>query len=197
MKLPYEQDFSRIYIEKLARATLGTEVTGRIFENKMDLDEVTFTLRLTGRLVTRTDGQIWLVGNGGSASIASHIAVDWQLAGFRAVALNDACAITSHANDFGVEAIFSKQLELLRTKSPDVLIAMSCSGKSRYVLEAVRYARTQGMGTVTMSGFDPANSLRVEGDINFYVPSTSYGFVQMAHLSILHMVGDFEGGWTP
>ena len=185
------RNLTKEWIEECAHAMLSTEVES-CNNDKMTLDEGTFALRICARALTKAGGKTIFVGNGGSTAIASHIAVDWALANLRALALTDAAAISSHGNDYGVEAIFSKQLELMQSQSPDVLVAMSCSGKSRNIIAAVKYARAHGMGTVTLSGYEHDNPLRKLGDINFWTPSTQMGYVQMAHLGLLHTVCDFE-----
>jgi D-sedoheptulose 7-phosphate isomerase len=139
-----------------------------------------------------------LFGNGGSLAIASHIATDFSLAGWPSIALTDAVALTSHTNDFGPELNFTKQIELMRPSPRDTFIALSCSGKSPNILDAVRAARAIfGSYIVTLSGFDSDNPLRRLGQVNFYVPAHEYGFVQLAHESILHAACDIENGWHP
>ncbi len=138
-----------------------------------------------------------MIGNGGSLAIAMHIATDFALAGWPSIALCDPVAITSHTNDFGADANFSKQLELLRVSRNDILVAMSCSGKSANIIDAVKLARAAGLYVITLTGFEPDNALRQLGSLNFYVPALEYGFVQLAHESILHAACDIENGWGP
>lgn len=133
--------------------------------------------------------RVILFGNGGSLAIASHIATDFSLVGWPALALTDSVALTSHTNDFGPAANFSKQLELMNLDSRDLCIALSCSGASPNIIEAVKVARFVSR-TITMSGFLPTNRLRYLGDWNIYVPSAIYGIVQLAHEAILHMACD-------
>jgi D-sedoheptulose 7-phosphate isomerase len=190
-------DFTQNWISAAYLATTMTEVTDQRYPAldgwTLTLDQGVFNLRKK----LRAGGKIIFVGNGGAASTASHLAVDFSLAGLRAIALNDSCALTSHANDFGVEAMFSKQLELLGIDEPDILVAMSCSGKSLNVIRAIQYARGEDMEVVTFSGFEHDNPMRKMGDLNFYTPAHEYGFVQMAHLGILHAAVDIEAGWGP
>ena len=189
------KDFTKEWIDKMMWSLRTTEVTSQ--SGDMTFDEGTYCFRLAGRMVTKSGGKVIFVGNGGSASIASHMVVDFGLAGWRCVSLNDAAALTSHANDFGIEAMFSKQLELQVGEAPDILIALSGKGKSSNILSAIKFARTKGMGVVTLTGFERDNPVRKQGDVNFYVPSEQIGFVQMAHLAILHAACDFESGWEP
>lgn len=131
-----------------------------------------------------------LIGNGGSLAIASHLATDFSLAGWPALALTDSVAITSHTNDFGAESNIAKQLELLRITPDDVIVAMSCSGKSPNIICAVSNAIISGCDVYTFSGFERGNHLSTMGKVNVYVPSHSYGIVQLAHEAILHAICD-------
>lgn len=130
--------------------------------------------------------RIFLIGNGGSAAIASHIATDFtKNGGLTALAFNDTSLLTCYANDFGYEEVFSKAIHF-HCIPDDCLIAISSSGKSENILNGVDQAREMGMEVITLSGFKPDNPLRFLGDVNFYVPSDSYGHVEITHLAILH-----------
>lgn len=143
---------------------------------------------------TGSGKKLVFIGNGGSAAIASHLANDFvKNGGMRAIALNDSAALTCLANDFGYEQVFSKQIEMLCDKR-DVLVAISSSGKSRNILSAVAAAKDLKMPVITLSGFDCENPLRGTGDVNFYVPSDVYGFVEIAHLTIGHAILDVMTG---
>ncbi len=133
----------------------------------------------------------WLFGNGGSGTIADHIAVDMCLRGWRAMALTNPAATTSMANDFGFERAYSGQLQRLASGG-DVLIGMSCSGESRNVMMAFANAPSP-VTRIVLTGFERDNMMtnsRMSADVSFWVPSTSYGVVQIAHLAILHAIVD-------
>jgi D-sedoheptulose 7-phosphate isomerase len=137
-----------------------------------------------------TGFRLFFVGNGGSAAIASHMAADFQKAGgIPAMAFNDAPAVTALANDVSYDMVFADQLRMHR-QSGDVLIAISSSGRSPNIHEAIDVARDGGMKVITLSGFNADNPLRTAGDVNFYVPSNRYGVVETAHLAILHSLLD-------
>jgi len=139
---------------------------------------------------TRGDGKLLFVGNGGSAAIASHMAIDYSKNGrMRALAFNDGAALTCLSNDLGYESVFSTQIEI-HGRSGDLLLAISSSGRSPSILNAVAAARARGVEVVTFSGFRADNPLRRTGDLNFYVDSDSYGFVEIAHLTLVHAVLD-------
>lgn len=132
------------------------------------------------------------IGNGGSATIASHMAVDFSKNGkLRALAFNDAAFLTCLGNDLGYENVFSKQIEMHAT-SGDLLVAISSSGRSPNILKAVATAKEIGCKVATLSGFGADNPLRHNGDINLYVPSDKYGYVELLHSVLLHAVLDIS-----
>jgi D-sedoheptulose 7-phosphate isomerase len=134
------------------------------------------------------------LGNGGSAAIASHMATDYSKNGdIRSLALNDSSMLTCLGNDLGYERIFAKQIEL-HARPNDLIIAISSSGRSANILNAVSAARAAKCSVVTFSGFASDNPLRGLGDINFYIASDRYGFVEIGHLTICHAILDFICG---
>lgn len=144
--------------------------------------------RVTGltRVAARDDRKLLLIGNGGSAAIASHLAIDyWKNCRVRALAFNDASLLTAVANDCGYPQVFAEPVAIFADPG-DLLIAVSSSGASPNILNGVGAARRRGCAVITLSGFSPANELRQLGDLNFYVPADRYGLVELAHLAILH-----------
>ncbi len=140
--------------------------------------------------------KIIFIGNGGSAAIAEHEALDyWRNGGIRALCFNDAVLLTCASNDFGYEHVFEKPL-LKFADEGDVLVAISSSGKSPNILNGVKMGREQGCRVMTLSGFGENNPLRQMGELNFYVPSSSYGFVEIGHLTILHCIVDWIAAET-
>lgn len=140
--------------------------------------------------VKRRRGTVYFVGNGGSAAIASHMAADWlKTAGIAAQCFNDGALVTCLANDLGYEQAFSRPLSI-HGRPNDMLFAISSSGKSASILEAVSIAKITDMRVVTLSGFSPDNLLREQGDVNFYVDSREYGVVEISHHAICHEILD-------
>jgi len=138
----------------------------------------------------KTAKKLIFIGNGASASIASHMATDfWKNGNVRALAFNDASGLTCISNDFGYNHVFEKPVEMF-SDSGDILIAISSSGRSENILRAVKAGKANGLKIITLSGFDKDNSLRSMGDINFYIPSDSYGHVEVLHHSICHCLVD-------
>lgn len=150
---------------------------------------VTWAMERATRITTG-GGKLVFVGNGGSAAIASHMAIDYSKnGGMRALAFNDGAALTCLGNDLGYDKVFSTQIDL-HGRTNDLLVAISSSGQSPSILNAVQSARGRGMEVVTFSGFRADNPLRSLGDVNFFVDSESYGFVEIAHLTLIHAVLD-------
>jgi len=135
-------------------------------------------------------GKLLFIGNGGSASIASHMAIDfWKNAGIRALVFNDSSLLTCISNDYGYKYVFEKPIKMFANKG-DILFAISSSGKSENILKGVSAAKKIKAKIITLSGFNKDNPLRRIGDINFYVPQARYGPVEIAHLSICHCLID-------
>lgn len=140
--------------------------------------------------------KLMFIGNGGSAGICSHTAIDYSKnGGVRSMAFNDGAALTCLANDLGFERVFSEQM-VFHARAGDILVAISSSGRSVDILNGVKAARERGCAVYTFSGFDPGNPLREMGDTNFYVASHEYGFVELGHQTILHAILDRGLGWT-
>lgn len=135
--------------------------------------------------------KIIICGNGGSAAISSHVAVDFtKAAGIRAVNFNEADLITCYSNDYGYENWISKALESYSLKE-DLVILISSSGKSPNIINAAHYCRDKCIKLITFSGFDHDNPLRKLGNVNLWVNSTEYNIVEMTHHIWLLAIVDY------
>ena len=140
--------------------------------------------------VREKKGKVVIIGNGGSAGIASHFCCDLiRTLGISSQTLFDSNVMTCMGNDFGYENIFANPLKVL-LKDNDLLVAISSSGNSENILNACRVALEKSASIFTLSGFSKDNSLRALGDLNFWVPSSDYGLVEMAHFFLLHTIVD-------
>ena len=136
-------------------------------------------------------GKIILVGNGGSAAMASHLSVDLtKAANIRAINFNEADLITCFANDYGYEHWVARALEAYADEH-DVVVLISSSGKSPNIINAVSQARKLGVPIITLSGFKVDNPLRNLGDINFWCNSGAYNVVEMTHHIWLLAIVDY------
>ncbi|MFH1990311.1 MAG: SIS domain-containing protein [Patescibacteria group bacterium] len=171
---------------KKAHVTSGAPKTGDTLDINYAIDVIVDYLRnaLLGKK------KFIAVGNGGSAAIAMHALADYANAGgLRTMDLTNPALITCMANDYGYEKVFAKNIEM-HVEESDVLFAISSSGQSPNILSACGAADI-GCKIITFSGFSSENPLRKLGNINFYVPSSHYGFVELAHQIIIHCILDF------
>ena len=185
----------KAYLDTLARATAQTQATadGQSLPVEAAVDQAIEK----AKAAHDAGNKIMIIGNGGSAGIASHTAIDFSKnASLRTLAFNDSSALTCLGNDFGYEHVFAKQIEF-HGRPGDVLIAISSSGQSPNILNAVVAARAAKISVLTFSGFKPDNPLRSSGDLNFSVPAAEYGFVEIAHQTLLHAMLDLKIGWRP
>ncbi len=138
--------------------------------------------------------KVILAGNGGSAAIASHCAVDFtKSAGIRCVNFNEADLITCFANDYGYELWLQKALEFYADNG-DLIVLISSSGKSPNMIQAAEYAVSRGLRLVTFTGFADNNPLKSLGALNFWVDSRAYNVVEMTHQIWLLTVCDLIVG---
>jgi D-sedoheptulose 7-phosphate isomerase len=138
-------------------------------------------------------GKILLCGNGGSAADSQHIAAELSgrfkkerkaLAG---IALTtDTSALTAIGNDYGFEYVFSRQVEAL-AKEEDTLIAISTSGNSKNVINAIAVAKKIGCKIITLTGKD-GGKMKNLGDVNIVIPSNDTPRIQEMHIMVGHMI---------
>lgn len=153
-------------------------------------DEIIRELANTFLMVKNANGNVYFIGNGGSAGIALHMTVDFLKNGkMRTCDMLNPTALTCFGNDFGYEYVFSKQLEIIANPN-DLLVAISSSGESANILNAVKIALEKQCQIITLSGFKSENSLTKLGHLNVHVPSMRYGIVESIHNMILQDVVD-------
>lgn len=177
------------YVSGLQEAILATEVFIR--GELCVLDQGCSALGRMLKELRSSGGKVVVVGNGGSAAIASHFGVDlMNVVKVPVVGLSDAALLTCISNDYGYEEAYARPLGVVATED-DVVIAISSSGASANIVQAVNVARARKAATVTFTGFDAENPVRAMGDMSFYVSSHSYGTVELAHQTILHYIIDY------
>ena len=142
------------------------------------------------------DSCIYIIGNGGSAAIASHFATDlfraFEITNLsnRVVSLTDNTSLlTASGNDFGFETIFERQLSQL-CREKDVLVAISSSGNSENIIRAVHAAKNEGLVSIGLSGFDGGQAKKI-ADINIHIDSNNYGVIEDCHQSIMHSMAQY------
>jgi len=187
--LPSQLPFATDYFRQLATLSESFEATDK------SSGPLTFpeAISRAAALVSQQSQQqkkVIFIGNGGSAAVASHQAIDyWRNGSFPAMAFNDGALLTCISNDFGYEQVFSKPIATF-AQAGDIVFAISSSGKSANILAGANQAAKMGCHVITLSAFQPDNPLRQLGDINFYVPTMAYGFAEITHLCICHCILD-------
>ncbi|MCI8529256.1 MAG: SIS domain-containing protein [Lachnospiraceae bacterium] len=178
------------YIKELLSCLEKTRISIRGMERELCLEEGVGTLLEQFTNHKRKGSQCFFVGNGGSAAIASHMTADYMKnGGMNTYSLYDSAVTTCMGNDYGYELVFSRPLEFLGREG-DLLVAISSSGNSRNILNAMYAAEHKKMEVITFTGFEPDNMVRRAGDVNVYVPSGKYGMVESIHNLILQQVVD-------
>lgn len=181
--------YARAYLDYLAECFAS-----------IDCDQVAAFVDLL--IKARDQGRaVYFVGNGGSASTASHFANDIGIgtrtgdgAPFRAISLTDNVPVmTALANDEGYERIFVDQLRVQMADGDD-LVAISASGNSPNVIAAVDYAKGRGATIVGLTGFD-GGKLREKSDISLHLDTRKgeYGPVEDMHMIFDHLIGSYLG----
>ncbi len=182
------------YFASFQAVLAAAEATDRTGKH-LDLDTAIDWALSTSRAVHARGDKVMFIGNGGSSAIASHMSEDFsKAAGIRAMCFSDAATLTCLGNDYGYQHVYEKQIEWLG-RPGDMLVAISSSGKSPNILKGVEAARAHKAEVLTLTGFEPGNPLRGMGDVNLYLPSRQYGFVEAGHLALLSSVVDFAMGW--
>jgi len=132
--------------------------------------------------VNNNNNKVLIFGNGGSAAIASHFSVDiTKNAKMRCLNFNEADLITCFSNDYGFDRWVEKAIDFYGDEG-DLLILISSSGQSENMLNGVQAARNANFKSiVTLSGFAKDNPLSQLGDINLWLDSKAYNFVENVH----------------
>jgi len=163
--------------------------------DSMDLESISSLIKLI-ETYHNTNKRIYLLGNGGSASTASHMANDLgvglkrrDIVNIDIISLSDNISvITALANDVGYEDIFYYQLKGV-LKPEDLIIAISCSGNSPNIIKATNFAKDVGSKVITFTGFD-GGKLKPLSDLNVHVQTENgeYGLVEDVHMILDHII---------
>jgi D-sedoheptulose 7-phosphate isomerase len=180
----------RSRIEKFSKIVELTKISNA--QNQAcDLDAAIISLQKRLLALKNNRKNLYIIGNGGSAGVAAHAATDFfNVAKIRATTLHESSLLTCMANDFGYENAVANMLSQLLNPG-DLVIAISSSGKSMNMRNAANVASGSGAYVVTLTGFSADNPLRYLGDMNIWLDSDDYGFVEVGHQFILHNIADY------
>ncbi len=178
------------YLKELIEKIECTEIWHRVTGKCIDYDEGIELLVNIFMEHKEKNSQLFFIGNGGSSAIASHMTADFMKnGGMKTYSLYDNAVTTCMGNDYGYEYIFSRPLDFL-IRNGDMLVAISSSGNSINIVNAVEIARRKGATIITFTGFEPDNRVKGMGDVNVYVPCDKYGIVESVHNLILQQIVD-------
>lgn len=179
----FEAEWLRGCLDVYSRAV----ASDRIVPQLIDLKSRIVAVQAAG-------GKMILAGNGASAAIASHAAVDFtKTAGVRAVNFNEADLITCLANDYGYERWLEKALEF-HADAADLVLLISSSGRSPNIVRAAEHSRSRGLQLVSLTGFASDNPVGRLADLNLWVDSHAYNVVEATHQIWLSSVCDLIVG---
>jgi D-sedoheptulose 7-phosphate isomerase len=178
-----DKDFINDYLNRYKTA---------LFEN--DISDTLVAMKEMLLKIQQSRNKVIVVGNGGSAAMASHMSVDLtKQAGVRTVNFNETDLITCFANDYGYENWVARCLEFYGDEN-DLVILISSSGKSLNIVNAAIQAKKMRMNIVSLTGFANDNPLKQMGDLNFWVDSKAYNVIENIHQIWLLMVCDLVVG---
>lgn len=182
------------YVNQLEQCLQDTQVCDREGTACQNYEEAMQKLVEMFSKIKEAGKQVFFVGNGGSAAIASHMTADFMKnGGMRTYSLYDNSVTTCMGNDYGYEYIFSRPLEFLAEEG-DLLVAISSSGNSQNIVNAVQAGEDKNMQIITFSGFRRENRINGRGDLNVHVPVEHYGIVESIHNLILQQIVDVIQG---
>ena len=177
------------YIQNIFDVLNNTQVTDCL-NKKLQLNVATDQIVNYIIQTKKSNNKIMVIGNGGSAAIASHAQNDMcKAVGVKSLVFTEQPLLTALSNDNGYENAYQNLIELWAEKD-DLLFAISSSGNSENIIKAISAAKQRGCQIITFSGFMPDNVIRKTGNLNFYINSIQYGSVEMAHSILLHYLTD-------
>lgn len=177
-------DNSIIYIKNLVNSL-----------NKLNFKEISLIEKTLINKI-KSKNNIFICGNGGSASVSNHFVCDFNK-GIKltsknkfipkVISLNSNIEIISAiSNDISFEKVFTFQLENLALRN-DVLITMSCSGRSKNITQAIKYAKKKGLTTISLTGFATKKNQQLT-DLNINIGIKNYGICEDVFQVIMHMI---------
>ncbi len=167
------------YFKQYTRALTFADIQAQLIEMK----EILVQANKQGRM-------IFFAGNGASASIASHCALDYtKQAGIKSMCFNEAALLTAFSNDYGYEHWLEKALAFYADEG-DVAVLISSSGQSPNIINAAKYAALNDITVITFTGEDIDNPLRELGNVNLWVDSLAYNIIENIHSFWLSAVCD-------
>lgn len=178
-----------VYVERLIACLREVQ----FYDKKTKIEDQNLAFeKLCGRFrqIRKKRSHVFFIGNGGSAAIAQHMLADFMKnGGVKTISLYNQANITCLGNDINYEAVFAGQIAWLAEEG-DLLVAISSSGNSANIVNAITEMKKRGGEIITLTGFRPENICKELGDFNIYVPVEDYGIVESIHNIILQQIVD-------
>ena len=162
------------------------------FENGIENDFETTVSKVISLLkeTRAAKRNVFVIGNGASATMASHLTIDfWKNLKIKAHLFSDQASLTAVGNDISFDKCFSEPLSLYGN-SNDLLISISSSGNSENIINGIETANKSDLTTISLTGMKKTNSANLASNYSLYYPGQSYGSVESAHALILHYIID-------
>jgi len=176
----------KVFFFKKYNSNLKKLINFNIFNIKKLLQIIKYL-----EIIKKNKKKVIIFGNGGSAAIANHFSVDLTKAcNIRCVNFNESSFLTCFANDYGYENWVKKTLEF-HCDEQDLVILISSSGESKNMIKAAKFIKKKTLSLITFTGFKKNNSLSKIGDINFWVNSKKYNYVENVHQIFLLSLVDY------
>jgi len=168
LKLNLSNEYLKNYFQKFSTLIIDENINKKILE-------------LAKKIKKINKNKVIILGNGGSAAMASHVSVDLtKTSGIRSINFNESDLLTCFSNDFGYEKWCAKALEYY-SDDKDIVILISSSGNSNNIVNAAKFCIKKNIFFTTFTGFNGKNKLSKLGNINFSVNSKNYNHIEMTH----------------
>jgi D-sedoheptulose 7-phosphate isomerase len=174
-----DSDFLTSYFKKIQECLDINKYIENLIESKYLIENT-----------SSNNKKLIIIGNGGSASIASHMAIDFSKnAKIKSVCFNDAALITCLSNDYGHDNWMLNAIKIYGEPG-DTLIAISSSGMSENILNASKFSCENNINVITFTGMNKNNKLNKIGQINFWVDSQAYNIIETSHQLLISSLVD-------
>jgi D-sedoheptulose 7-phosphate isomerase len=162
-------------------------------KNEIQIQEELFFEEINNKIkeVSEKNGTIYFFGNGASAAFSNHMALDFSKNGkIKSRSLSDSSLLTALSNDYSYEDAMLEFLKIENPSKDDFIITISSSGNSKNIVNVLKYAKNEGIGTLALSGLNFKNKSILLSKYSIFVPMKTYGMVECMHQIYLHLILD-------
>lgn len=177
------------YTKYLKNISKGLDLTEFTVGNVPVMADDFFTeITALAKKVRNTNGRMFFIGNGASASFSNHMTLDWTKNGkIPSFSLSDSSMLTALANDFDYATAMREFIKLYEISQKDLVITTSSSGNSENIVNVLRYCNKMNINTLAFSGLKENNASTELGHYSLFVPLKTYGMVECIHQVFHHL----------